>query len=47
MSEEICAKLLTVPECERIKKSYPDDDFMVHWLEYKGLRDAKEAYMAL
>ena len=34
-------------ECERIKKSYPDDDFMVHWLEYKGLRDAKEAYMAL
>lgn len=34
-------------ECERIKKSYPDDDFMVHWLDYKGLRDAKEAYMAL
>ena len=34
-------------ECKRIKKSYPDDDFMVHWLEYKGLRDAKEAYMAL
>ena len=34
-------------ECERIKKSYPDDDFMVHWLEYKGLRDAKEAYMSL
>lgn len=34
-------------ECERIKKIYPDDDFMVHWLEYKGLRDAKEAYMAL
>ena len=34
-------------ECERIKNSYPNEDFMVHWLEYKGLRDAKEAYMAL
>ena len=34
-------------ECERIKKVYPDDDFMIHWLEYKNLPDAKEAYVEL
>ena len=34
-------------ECERIKASYPNDDFMLHWLDYKGLPDAKEAYMEL
>ena len=34
-------------ECERIKTSYPDDDFMLHWLDYKNLPKAKEAYREL
>lgn len=34
-------------ECERIKASYPNDDFMLHWLDYKGLPKAKEAYQEL
>lgn len=34
-------------ECEYIKGKYPDDDFMVHWLDYKKLPDAKEAYIEL